>query len=106
MAFIRGEVRRRLSLREILAELDHPSHYSGRPVRGYQLKVGSEREPYWLVPEGNTYTVVDRRPVEPPFDCEGDARRAQAWFAVAYPAFASVLETDYRSVFASAAVPA
>jgi hypothetical protein len=90
----------------MLADLDHPSDYSERPVRGYQLKVGSEREPYWLVPEGDTYTVVDRRPVEPPFECDADARRAQAWFAVTYPAFASVLETGYRSVFAPVAVPA
>ena len=104
MAFIRGQVRHRLSLREILAELDRPADID-RPARGYQIKVGSEREPYWLQPEGEAYAVVDRRPAEPPFATEYEARQALAWFTAAYPGFAYLLERVQLPIFASAAVP-
>ena len=57
-----------------------------------QIKVGSEREPYWLQPEGESYAVVDRRPAEPPFATEYEARQALAWFTVTYPGFAYLLE--------------
>ncbi len=103
MAFIRGQVRHRLSLREILAELDYPAD-ADRPLQGYQVKVGSEREPYWLLPAGAAYTVVDHRPAEPPFATEYEASRAQEWFATTYPGFASLLETVHRRNVAPALV--
>ena len=75
---------RRLSLNEILADLDEHDE-PGRPVRGYHVKVGSERDPFWLHRSGGHYEVINTRPYEPPFATECDAVLARTWFIEAMP---------------------
>ena len=87
---------RRLSLTEILAEID-ASPEPGRPVCGYQVKVGSERNPYWLCRSGDHYEVTDIRPCEPPFVTEYEARLARTWFIQTVPDVATLCEPVYSS---------
>ena len=87
---------RRLSLTEILAEIDAPAEV-GRPVCGYQVKVGSERNPFWLCRSGDHYEVTDTRPGEPPFVTECEARLARTWFIQAVPDVATLCEPVYSN---------
>jgi len=93
---------RRLSLTEILAEID-ASTEGGRPVCGYQVKVGSERNPFWLCRSGDHYEVTDTRPCEPPFVTECEARLARTWFIQTVPDVATLCEPVYSSTSVVAA---
>lgn len=87
---------RRLSLTEILAEIDVPPEPGGL-VCGYQVKVGTERHSYWLHRSGDHYEVTDTRPCEPPFVTEPEARLARTWFIQAMPDVATLCEPVYSS---------
>ena len=87
---------RRLSLNEILADLgEHDER--GRPVRGYHVKVGSERDPFWLHRSGGHYEVINTRPYEPPFATECDAFLARTWFIEAMPDVPTLCEPVYTA---------
>ncbi len=92
---------RRLPLNEILAEQnDFPDR--GRAVHGYQVKVGSERRPFWMYRSGDQYAVMDTRPFEPPFGTERDAYLAKSWFEQTVPGVASLRETVYAPALVAA----
>ena len=82
------------SLTEILAELDERPD-PGRAVCGYQIKVGTERNPLWLHPCGDRYEVTDTRPLEPPFATECEARLARTWFIETVPDVPTLCEPVY-----------
>ena len=82
------------SLTEILAELDERPD-PGRAVCGYQIKVGTERNPFWLHRSGDQYEVTDTRPFEPPFATECEARLARTWFIETMPDVPTLCEPVY-----------
>src|SRR6478672_9312630 len=86
---------RRLSLTEILADLDED--VPRRLVRGYHVKVGSERDPFWVHRSGDHYKVINTRPYEPPFATERDAVLAQTWFIEAMPNVPTRCEPVYTA---------
>jgi hypothetical protein len=90
----RGQRRRRLSLPEILSELDERPD-PARPVDGFHVQVGTERNPFWLHRSGDHYAVTDTRPLEPPFVTESEARLAQTWFIQVMPDVATLCEPVY-----------
>jgi len=92
---------RRLPLNEILAELNQRPDL-GRAVHGYQVKVGSERRPFWMYLLGDQYAVTDSRPVEPPFGTEREAGLAKSWFERTMPGVASLRETVYTRALVTA----
>ena len=87
---------------EILAEID-ASLEPGRSVCGYQVKVGSERNPSWLCRSGDHYEVTDTRPGEPPFVTECEALLARTWFIETVPDVATLCEPVYSSTSVVAA---
>jgi len=93
---------RRLSLTEILAEVDPPPE-PGRLVCGYQVKVGTERNAYWLCRSGDHYEITDTRPCEPPFVTEGEALLARTWFIETTPDVATLCEPVYTTTSVVAA---
>ena len=92
---------RRLSLNEILADLEE-HHEPWRPVRGYHVKVGSERDPFWLHRCGDYYEVINTRPAEPPFASECAAALARTWFIEAMPDVPTRCEPVYTAAIAVA----
>lgn len=84
----------RLSLTAILAEIDARPD-PGRPVCGYHVKVGTERNPFWLHRSGDHYDVTDVRPFQPPFRTECEATLARTWFIEAMPDVATLCEPVY-----------
>jgi hypothetical protein len=66
-----------------------------RPVCGYQIKVGTERNPFWLHRSGDLYELTDTRPCEPPFATEREANLARTWFIANMPDVPTLCEPEY-----------
>jgi len=88
--------RRLLGLGEILADPDGPPP-SDRPVLGYHLRVGRERDALWLHRYGEEYAVKQEKPAEPPFRDRTEAESAGRWVSLRAGEVATLVEPVYAA---------
>lgn len=87
--------RRLVPLGGMLADLDQPPEPE-RPIKGYQVKVGRERDPYWLHRAGDGYEVKQDMPVDPPFLGLEEAHCASLWVSQMSPESATLIQPVYQ----------
>lgn len=98
--------RQPLPLSKILLDLDAAAPTDpDRPVRGYHVKVGWEREPLWLLRHGDAYGVSEERPREPPFADRDEALEACRWLTGMHPEVATLVQPVYERVTSDRRAP-
>lgn len=87
--------RRPLRLDEMLSDLgQRPA--SERPIAGYQVKVGTERDPLWLHRTPNGYEMRRDMSAIPPFVDRAQAQLGCRWVTQVAPGVATLIQPVYE----------